>query len=509
MPTISNPYTSPEATIGASLEALGNSMWGPQAAAAEFAKQKATDARRVNVSKEALANAVRMNNGNFDPSNPDVAASVVGLDDPRKFFQGVQGLTANRYGASDPRTTNSMLGAGESYGATPQGVGAQLGNARTIAQMQTDKILAAERYKADTTPINVLDQSSPTGYKTVSKADAIRLGLPQVLGDSEATGALKIRGFQSGYAGNNDEQNKAAGVYTSPDKVQNYALPGPDGQPVYGRTIDGKVDMTTNRPIPPHAIIINPANAGGTNAFSGALAPNASMANDLRGRIASNKQLEDLTAHAMGLVKNDPTIVGAPGVAQRFGQNALTAATDVAKYLGKGQDLQQSIQNIQQEAAQKLGPNAIRLLPELYKPQINELEAIHAIITYKAAESLFGQSGRDLSDRDVAGARAMVGDPNSLFESSRSFMEKMNTINHMAAAQRKNAESILQTNNVTQGTPVVPPAQAAAPAAVAPAGGGDILAEAKAAIAKGADPAKVMQRIQTLLMGNQPAPTGP
>jgi hypothetical protein len=525
MPQIANTFANPDVSIGKSLEDLGNSMFGPQAAAAEYARQKATGTRRDNLSHDALAAALRANGGALDASNPDVAAAVAGLDDPRKFFQGWNGLAANRYGASDPRTTNSMLGAGEAYSSTPGGVAQALANARTIASIQAQKVLDAEKYKADTSPVNVITDNGPQIY---SKSDAIARHLIPVLGNSEQTGVIKQRGFESGYKDYNDEQKKAADVYLAPDHVLNYASQGPDGQPLYGRTTDGKTDMTTGRPVPQSAIVINPANAGGTNAFGNVLAPGDTENRALRNSIANNEDLKQLIGHVQGLVKANPTIVGPTGVAQGLAQHGAALAQGVAQLLGKGQDLNTTLGDVKANLTAKFGSQAASIMPELFNPNIGEVQAAHTLLLYKGAEALAGQSGRDISDADVRKMREIFGDPNSLFENAPLLQSKLDFVSRIADANIASATSRLKGRDMTKnagaiapgsGAPVpiaLPaaapgtPAPAAAPAAPAVSNSGsDPIAEAKAAIAQGADATKVMARLQALIMGQQPAPAGP
>jgi hypothetical protein len=458
------PYMIPSqyaagTSIGDTLANLGNSLFGKDALTAEVYRQKATGLRRENNAYQVLQDAERA--GGYDPNNGDTRAAIVGLDKPSNFFEAQRGIAATQFGARDPRATNAFVGAGGNYGSTAEGFDRGEGTKMSIARLNADKAMQIETMKEGAQPVNVLVNGKPV---VMSRADAIKQGATPVLSAADAQGMLRQNNFDTGFANLNAPQLAAAGAEPKQDHATNYYVPGTS---VVGRTMDGKTDAATNQPLPANAQLVSPANPTSIGALN-PQAPDQKITGLLKQKIISANELSQLADRADKLVAADPTIVGPPGVAQKLGQNVVAAAVDVANYLGKGKDLQTSLNNVRQEAQTKLGASAPQLLPELFKPGISELEAIHGILVYKAAETLFGQSDRGLSDKDVRNARQVVGDPQSLFESSQSFRTKMQLLKQQADAQSRTARQMLEGNDITQ-RPVMPaspaPSAVTAPAA--------------------------------------------
>ncbi len=467
MPTIVNSYRSNDNSLASTLARLGDTLFGPGALQADYVREKSRGTRRENDAYDVLQGAARA--APLDFNDPNVRGAVYGLPQPKEAFEAHRGVVANTQGAMAPETTNAILGAGGSYAGTGQGF--REGQATEIQKQQiaSDRAAGAAIRTAEMQPITVVDPNDSTKMITVSRADAIRGQMTPVVPSSEAEGFLKLRGFGSGYAGLNDPQLKAAGALPPADKFFNWQAIGPDGMVLQGVTTNGQTDLHTGQALPPKVRLISPGNAGGPNVMT-PLAPDNTQLRDLRGRLLANQQLSQIVDRATKLVSNDPTIVGVPGQAQQLGQNAIAVVRDLANYFGKGNDLNTSANNVRAEVAQRFGPEAAKLLPELFKPQIDELETLYAIIVYKGAEAMFGQSGRDLSDRDVAAARAVFGNPRNFLSSSQSVLTKFQLVKQIADRNVAMYDTIIRQGNMTATPQSLPNApQGVPPAQEAPA----------------------------------------
>lgn len=465
MPTIVNTYRSPTGSLGETLSGLGNTLFGKGPLEGDLLREKAQDSRRTNQSYQFLQDeAVRQ--GGVTPgfiADPRVQSALIGLPQPKEFFEANRGIQANTKGAMSPEATNSFVGAGGAYQNTGPGHMADLSNRTGIARIQADTAAQTAIRTAEMKPMAVVNPNDSRRVMYVSSKAAIDGGLTPILSNADAEGALKMRGFDTGYAGQNPQQQKAAGVLPPQDHMNNWVLRQPNGDMLHGTTADGRIDMITGQPLPHGAQLVSPANAGGAAAMA-PMQPGSVDSTHYRDKIVNNRQLVGLIDRATQLVQNDPTIVGAPGTVQRYGQNAVAVARDLANAFGNGADLSQSINNMRADAQAKFGPNAGRIIPELFNPRIDELGAIHAIMVYKTAEML-GQAGKGASDRDVAAARAAVGDPNSLLSSSQGFLSRMAAIKQQANTEAQYYSTILQQGNINapqmQPAPQVQPQQPA------------------------------------------------
>jgi hypothetical protein len=187
VPNIVNVYTDPNVSLGKSLEQLGQSVWGPQAAAAEYAKQRARGALRNNQSIEALQQAER--NGGANMSDPNTRANIIGLENPRNYGQGQLVIQSGRYGAASPQAASAAVGAGEGYGSTAQGVREGYENQRVINDMTTRRQQASQQYQFDNTFEKVADPRDPTREILVPRSQAAGRQTP-VTKETIVAGAL-------------------------------------------------------------------------------------------------------------------------------------------------------------------------------------------------------------------------------------------------------------------------------------------------------------------------------
>lgn len=181
MVKIINPYNANAMDgIGASLAQLGQALFG-DTLGNDLRRAKLTGMEMENQGRNDAATLFQ-NGGNINPAALAAAAARAG--DP-KFFDIQRGYAANAFGATDPRTTNAMVGSGMAYSTTAPAFNrtqdVELEKNRVNAQKVYDAAIAT----ANNTPINVLIDGKPT---VVSRSQAIGSGMTPVLGLGDVQG---------------------------------------------------------------------------------------------------------------------------------------------------------------------------------------------------------------------------------------------------------------------------------------------------------------------------------
>jgi hypothetical protein len=462
MPKIINTYSPGNSSLGEALSSLGNTMWGPQALQAGLVREKTKGLQITNEALPQFSAAI----GSGDWQNATRLAPLAGVNAADLSGYG-------RYRTyNDPSVpfggqeqTRATLGAGGAYGSTIQGT--REAEDMKLAQYQygIDKTVAGHQAVADNTPVSAL---RPDGtHYTTSRRAAIEGQVPLVLSATDAEGIGKLDVLRNGPGNKTPEQLKASGALPADDKMMNWRALGPNGQVLRGRVGPNGTDAATGQPLPPNSEFVSPNNSG---AAMGPLAPDNTEQRGLRGRLVANTEMVGLVDQIEKRILADPTVVGPLGQGQKLAQNAVAFATDISNALGGGKNVNESLNNVRQEAVGKYGPNIAILVPELFKNEINEVEVLNGLLVYKAAAALASQEGRDLSDRDVAGARHMVGDPTSWLTSSKEQLSKLGMIKNLGNANIANLTKMLGQQNVTAGAAPPPAAPAPAPAPAAPQG---------------------------------------
>lgn len=306
MPKIINSYAG-ESPLSEAIKGFAGSFGG-NTAAQEFARQKAFGLSRENKSYQTAQDWERNNPGGFDPNNGELRAAIVGLPQPKEFFEAQRGIAATRYGAGDERATNAYMGAGGNYGSTVAGTNqaeankrgiedrrtqrmfdierykfdntfeqavdpetkqvvlvprtqasgrvsgeqAKLDQAKAIEEGRTQRLFDAERYKTDNTPELV---QTPDGPRIERRSAAF--GMPPVLDHSKAQGTI----LQQDTPALTPDQRATAGGYTPKNPANAWVYKRDDGS--YGNTVDMKTDAQTGQPITGPAMKLEGANTEG------------------------------------------------------------------------------------------------------------------------------------------------------------------------------------------------------------------------------------------------------
>jgi hypothetical protein len=291
MVKIINPYNANASNgIGASLAQLGQALFGDQVGgdyrrAALFAKEM------ENQGRSDAANIFAAG-GNPDPAALAAAAARAG--DP-KFFDIQRGYAANAFGATDPRTTNAMVGSGMAYNTTAPAFNRTQDVELEKAQINAQKVYDAAVATANNTPVNVI---GPSGPMIMSRADAIRTKAQPVLGLSEAQGS-----FAQGAINAANMENGPGGIASLKPAEQKFigALPPTDTQQlgVYsgGSAVfrpDGWYDSQTNVKLPP-GVQVGKLQATSSDGFTGSSAVDEKLLNSRTAVDRATAAIDNLT----------------------------------------------------------------------------------------------------------------------------------------------------------------------------------------------------------------------
>lgn len=178
---------------------------------------------------------------------------------------------------------------------------------------------------------------------------------------------------------------------------------------------------------------------------------------DLQSQQVNSAKLKNLMDYTRSLASEDQMNFGFPGFVKGSVQDVSTLLSGVTTALGYEQPEQAVNEARQSIIASGVDPT---LFSGLFDPTLPALQTASDLLIYQAAAALAGQSGRDLSNQDVANMRRLVGSPTDLFTSQAKFLSKLNVISEIL---NMNDQVVDQTlgGNVTgapnrQQTPAAP-----------------------------------------------------
>ncbi len=503
MPRIINAYDGNSA-IGDSLAKLGESIYGDQARNEVF-RQKAFGAKRENDNIPLLADAVANGDRNAI-ARYGVMSNKTGQDAADYNRLGVSNHAA---GVDDPRLALATMGAGGAFGSTAPGQGRQLANASSIAAGNNATTLAAadltSKRAADTQlaidarTLAPIDNGDGTAhYETKTNAASGHMAVPVT---KEGVLGAMLRRYAAGNAPTDvasaapnapqPQGNPFAGVPPQMQHVMGVGMP-PQSMvhPQTGQTgvsYDGGQNIvdSTGRTVPATGFLP----VGQETALGQARDNNvrATAAQPLQIPNPANSQAAADAARSSGLGPKAGTILndelGAiPGMPSVI--NAISGSPQIAPGV---QDARQK-QDIRNNEARSVLLSAPGRQTTQAQKWVNELLPQGDAFTNPATEAAKIPKIVGALQADYAHIQAAATDPNTMPADRVKLTQQMRQIENTIR---------LYTEPQAGAPPAAAPAAPAAPTAGAqPQPAGDPLAEARAAISAGADPAAVRQRLQ-------------
>lgn len=477
--TMANPFTA-ESPIGASLRNLSQIVTrAPSEAQRIFVAEKALAARRENENRASLGDMFQQyGTPGYDPAQATNMAVRAGIS-PDHLGGFDRYNAATRYGATDQRTTNAAVGAGQAYSSTAGGFRESEAGTDRRAMWR----LGEDRYQFDSKPMTVGTDQGPV---IMRQSEAFGRPAVEDLGKVKGDAARRALNAPGGLAAADETTQRFVGAgeraSTTP---KNYVFQGKNFI-----TNDGVSDARTGQPLPQGGYLATAQ--GDTNAVG----LNSSVTTDLQKQDISNQRFKNLVGFTRNLAQADANNFGVAGIAKGFMQDAQAVAGNVAQGLGYS-GVQEAVNTARQKAmAGGVDPG---LLSGVFDPKLPALYTAADLMVFSAAEALAGQQGRSVSNKDVAVFKNIVGDPAEWTGNQQKFLAKLDTVEQILAMNQGVVDQRLRggaPSAAAQAAPGVAQPPGAAPGAPPIPAGADPLAAARDAITRGADRNAVIRRLQ-------------
>jgi len=481
MVQIINPYGN-QKTMGEDLFGLGGlteSFFGPKASTAAYTREKFKEQQRQNEATELVAQGIAQ--PGYDTGLLAGNAVRAGITPSNLFGMrsgvSISGLDPNALGTPANQgiiTQNQLTIPGTAYGSTPLGMESTQRAHAASELAKTDRIVRADELKNARELIQVhapITPENPLGYATVPRAEFLANPGKYV----QVAPSDIYKSAQAGAAFPNwADPNKLAylGADVKPDSVFNWIAPPetPGGPPRQGTSVDRQTDIITKQPLPVGHQLYAPSSAGGANSMTAA-GLGRTQSGNLDESIIAGEDAIGLTGRIKTMVQANPNIVGPAGNALRAGQTVTDVVASMHGLLGGTANIKGDLETARMTVRRTLGDSADKLFPEIFSGDLNKVETLHALLTYKVARAL--NKGGTLSNMDVDRARNMVGTPDSWFKGPTEFLNRMQATEDELRIELDNNKLRRQTNQASAPGAVPPPTArgaTAAPGAAPPPG---------------------------------------
>lgn len=469
--------------VGRVLASLGDALFGDQATG-EINRQQAYALQRGNVETDNLMALAR--EGGLETLTPAGQAMLIGSGyDPNDLGRiGAMGAST-QFGARDPRTTNWSAGIGE-YGTTAEAFDADQANQRGMNDADNAAAMARQAALPQAALVNgqpgfvpqggafdpgiapIMTQSEVQGFNLANlfptltpeqqltavdaapSLDQVRAGVAtDALANGAGLGALP--GPEQAFIG--------ADAGTAGGTVKNYI--GPDGSRhlVTDESARLMQDVQGN-PIPAGGQIVSTALQGGAADIG---LTNAAQT-DAQSDVVAATKFNAIVDMALPLTENG-TLFGPVGWIRSKGQELLQSVQALVDVVDPGATV------VNAETGEAAGTLA-QFIPEMFDPQLSEVETLWGALLYQGASALAGQQGRSVSDADVRFMRTILGNPMGLFSSAASMRAKLEQARAVVNALSNVSRDVLENGvNTTPATVAPPPAPVATPTVAPPTTG--------------------------------------
>ena len=471
MPKIISAFSG-ESPLGDTIAKLGASMFGGNTTDNALKNEQLYALQRENTERDNYAKLVA-DGGIMPTANNKLAQAMIiaaGIDPRNSAYLGRMDA-ATQFGADDPRTANWQIAAGDPYSATAPAFKSTLAEQTRNNDLQStdrryaaDLDLGAKRYSADQS-LNASKYNTDVDantdrfkHQTLSEADRIASGdrryavdqsqmtertkqtpafdpvtgqpvfrpandlstVQPIISEADRKGILLGQNWDT-LAQKDPFQRQVLGANPTADRLgspKNYILPS--GQTII--TYDGVTSAKDGQPLPPGGYL---GTVQGSATDTGVT---KATRTDLESDTIANKKFDFLVNKGLALTAN-PQLFGPQGYVRSTLQEIAQGLKGVSTIIDPDpQKAAAEVQQARQEAA-NYGVN----LPELYDPQLQEVETIWGLLVYQGASALAGQENRSVSDKDVQAMRQILGSPQSLFSSAESMKAKLNQARDVVA----------------------------------------------------------------------------
>ena len=349
--------------------------------------------------------------------NAAMSAAVLGGYEPSDLGALDRYGAANTFGATDPRTANAQVGAGDAYSSTAPAFFTNQKNENTRAA----NTLAESARQFNQTPQEALVNGAPS---FVPREGAFATGVSPIMSDAETKGTYAQKNWanlddlspaQSRYIGS----DAGAGGERSP---KNYRAPSGNIHVTY----DGVSDAQTGAPLPPGGYIATAQGSANDVGLTKA------VTTDLQKDDITLDNLDAMIASAEEAVIGSPDVnFGITGVGKGIAQSATIVATNLAAGLNFKAPAE-ALAAFQQQARE--GGVDQNIISGVFDPRLGEVQSLYGMLVYAMARVINGTGS--LSNPDVQAAKDIVGDPHALMTNKQTLLSKLNVLKSYSKQRR-------------------------------------------------------------------------
>lgn len=409
MPQIINPFRVQNTPLAQAITQVGNDIYGDQLAPA-LKREQLIAAQRENVETGNLASS-------FASGAPDYEALIASGYKPSDFGDAMLVRSANTYGGRDQRTQDAMIGAGKPFSATAEAFDTGIATERRGQDIASaDRRYgfnlndSTERWKFSNTPEEAIVNGAPA---FVPRSKAFDAGVQPIMSQTEIGPNAEFNQWYSFYRSRGIPEKEAeARTYQQIEKSKNARRTSVNPQTGEVTIEEGEIGGLTNS--------------------------NQTAAQRERMTAAKFNAAAD---RAIELTEKDPTLFGPVGKARSLAQGAMGVLDNIALMTGK-----ESVDALKSEIAGAVtaeGTPMGMLVPELYDPNVSEVESLWGYLVYATASAVAGQENRSTSDADVQNARRMLGVPHGL-DGAQGLKTKIITLKNIVNANQRVADQALR-----------------------------------------------------------------
>lgn len=406
-----------------------------------IAQQTETEALRTMAAQrefdsgQALADAIRAEG--YDPRELIASGTLAGRDGG-DLGALLRTLAANTMGVDDPRVSGAILGAGGAMSSTPVGFGRD--QARQVAQNDADNAAAMVR-QGTVNQTNLeqerMRQAGAASREDMALEEVMMPGpngnpVPTLVRRGEAVGAAPLLSLDQTRSVMFAQPEVQAGI--TDEQRANFALGGTPGA--------GSTRAPDNYVTPSGDVILS---LDGMRGINGEVVPPGSrrvgiaaqdsaegvglrptVEGNLQGAEISRTRFTDISRQAREVAASDRTLFGPVGAARNVAQSAGQLLMGVSELIGGPDTSPAAAVNAAAADMARSGvsPSVISDL-FTFDPNLPDIQVLSTLLVYSGAAALAGQSGRDMSDRDVAIFREIFGNPQGLFSSQEGFLARL------------------------------------------------------------------------------------
>jgi hypothetical protein len=407
MPQIINPFRPQNTPLAQAITQVGKDIYGDQLTPA-LKREQLIAAQRGNVETDALAQSFA------DPAGGvDYQAMILSGYKPSDAADARLMQQAEAFGARAPQTQSAQIGAGQGYDNTADAFGTKIATERRGQDIaSSDRRFgfnlndSTERWKFSNTPEEAMVNGAAA---FVPRSGVFAPGVQPILSQSELGPAAEFNQWYDFYKSRN--------------------IPDAEAESLSRRQIEKSQNSRRTTVNAEGGVTIEEGEVGDLT--------NAAMSEAQRGRLAAAK-FRAAADRAIKLTETDPTLFGPVGELRSTGQSIVGVIENLGLMMGVdgAKGLKKEIASV----VTKEGTPMSALIPEIYDPNLSEVESLWGYLTYAYASAASGQDGRSLSDVDVQNARRDLGKPRGI-EGAPALRTKLlaalNTINTNDEINRK------------------------------------------------------------------------